>query len=459
MVEQVQLSRRQLLLGAAVTGVSAFVAACTSAGSSPSALPATAVPATPTVAPVPTGTPVPSIAATATAPPSAAAITGDVLFWDNFTDDNEFAGLTRVQELFAMKYPGINLKKEDIPNEDYIAKLTGAIQAKTLPESGVSDVTRMGDLVGIGALTDATARIKSMSNYDSFAKSTWDGCTVAGKMYGVPNYMFVDWMYYRKDYFETAGITEFPKTWPDFLTVTQKLTDATAGRYGYGLRGGDGGADDIAIVIESFGTDFVDASGKPALDKNILIEAITFLSDLFTKYKVTPPSTPNDGYKGITEAFKTGQTAIFKHHTGSLTSILEAVPEDKLGTAVCPGKTRIAAWVAPNYVSAMKPDMSDATWAWMDFWADPDIQIEFLEKSGYFVSNLDSAQDPRLASRPVYKAAFDTVLQGRPGPSWAGYPGWSVDVLLTQFQALLIGQTTAAKAADVILAGLDKATA
>jgi hypothetical protein len=32
-------------------------------------------------------------------------------------------------------------------------------------------------------------------------------------------------------------------------------------------------------------------------------------------------------------------------------------------------------------------------------------------------------------------------------------------VLLTQFQALLIGQTTAAKAADVILAGLDTATA
>jgi multiple sugar transport system substrate-binding protein len=439
------LSRRGLLKAGALSATSLAAMAC--AGPSASA------PSSPAVSSAASSAPAASPLASA----SSAVVTGKVLDWNNLTDESEFAGLAAVEAVYKAKYPGVELTLENVPNEEYMAKATAAVQAGTLPDSGPSDPSRMGDLVALKAVNDITAQVKAMPTYGSFAPVTFVPATLDGKIYGVPSYVFIDWYYYRTDYFADAGIATFPTTWPDFLSAAQKLTDASKNRYGFGLRGGDGGADDIVLVIESFGTDIVDPDGKPALDKAILIEALTFETELFTKYKVTPPSTPSDGFKGITDGFKTGQTAIFKHHTGSLQSMIDALGVDKFSTAVAPGKTRVAAWLSPNYVSSYQPVPSEAAWSWLQFWSQPDTQITFLEKTGYFPSNLDAASDPRLAGKIVYDAAFKTIEVGRPGPVWAGYPGWSVDVLLTQFQACLTGSTTPTKAADVILAGLDKA--
>ena len=391
--------------------------------------------------------------------PSASAVVGTVDYWDNFTDQFEFTALHNVEDSFRTKYPAVQLKSEDIPNDSYLAKVTTAAKGSSLPDAGASDPQRLGDLVGIGALQDITTMAQAMPNYASFAPSTWAGATVGGKIYGLPSFMFIDWYYYRKDYFSDAGITAFPTKWDDFLTVTKKLTDPSKKRYGFGLRGGDGGADDLAVVIESFGTDLVDASGKAALDRDILIQALTYEADLFTKYHVTPPSTPSDGYQGIITGFTTGETAILKHHTGSLSTILKSVPPDKLGTAVAPGKSRIAAWIQTNYQSAFKAPVSDATWAWLAYWTDAATQVAFLGDTGYFPSNLDAAKDPRVLSQPLYAPAFDTIKSGRAAPSWAGYTGWSTNVLLPTFQEILTGATTPSQAADVIIAGLKKAVA
>ena len=78
-------------------------------------------------------------------------------------------------------------------------------------------------------------------------------------------------------------------------------------------------------MIEAFGSPIV-VDGKAALDRDKMIEAMRFWSELYTKYKVAPPSAPNDSYRQIMEGFRTGQTAMIWHHTGSLTEIAEALP-------------------------------------------------------------------------------------------------------------------------------------
>jgi multiple sugar transport system substrate-binding protein len=53
--------------------------------------------------------------------------------------------------------------------------------------------------------------------------STLASVTVNGKQYGVP-YTYYHWgVYYRKDLFEKAGVTELPKTWAAFLDACAKL--------------------------------------------------------------------------------------------------------------------------------------------------------------------------------------------------------------------------------------------
>ncbi|MEG0878164.1 MAG: extracellular solute-binding protein [Oscillospiraceae bacterium] len=44
-----------------------------------------------------------------------------------------------------------------------------------------------------------------------------------GEINGVPYQPFVQCIFYNKDHFKAAGITELPKTWPEFLAVCEKL--------------------------------------------------------------------------------------------------------------------------------------------------------------------------------------------------------------------------------------------
>ena len=68
-----------------------------------------------------------------------------------------------------------------------------------------------------------------------------------------PAFSFVDWIYYRKDWFDEAGIA-VPTTLAEFRDAAIKLTDAGAGRYGFGLRGGPGGQNIVINMMEAFGS-------------------------------------------------------------------------------------------------------------------------------------------------------------------------------------------------------------
>ena len=67
-------------------------------------------------------------------------------------------------------------------------------------------------LVAMGALTDLTDKIKGWARYGEYPAQAWQGSTVNGKTYGIPAFTFVDWMYYRKDWFAEKGIAP-PKTY------------------------------------------------------------------------------------------------------------------------------------------------------------------------------------------------------------------------------------------------------
>ena len=94
---------------------------------------------------------------------------------------------------------------------------------------------------------------------------------------------------------------------------------------GFSLRGGAGGFKFVHRPVSSLRGSPIVVDGKAAIDKKKAIEAVDFYVGLLTKHKVAPPSAPNDGYRQIMEAFKTGQTAMVWHHTGSLTEIQQAL--------------------------------------------------------------------------------------------------------------------------------------
>jgi multiple sugar transport system substrate-binding protein len=387
----------------------------------------------------------------------ARAATSRVTYWHHFTSPEEFAGLKRVMDLFAKRYPDTMLVQENIPNPEYMTKFTAAVMANSRPDVSMVTTERLADMLALGGLVDITGRIESWPQKANYAADRFAGATAKGKIYGVPAFTFVDWVYYRKDWFEEAGLSGPPDTLDAFVTAAKKLTDPAKGRYGFGMRGGPGGYAYLIDLIEAFGSPFV-IDGKNAMDRAKTLAAVKWYSELLTVHKVVPPSAANDGFRQIIEGFKTGQTAMTWHHTGSLVELVRAMKPAQLGTAIKPaGPAARVARLSYQYNGLMRKDHEQAAWDWISFWGDSDASIAFLEETGYFPASASAATDERITGNPLYSPAAETLGFGRLPPAFVGLAGWSQNVVLPEFQKVLIGQSTPARATDAMLQGLDAA--
>jgi multiple sugar transport system substrate-binding protein len=396
------------------------------------------------------------LATTALTPHLAFAEAKTINYWHTFTSQSEQAGLDEVLKLFAAAHPDITVTPENIPNPEFMAKITAAVVANTRPSVTGLSSERFRDLLAMGALTDITDRVASWERRADFADQRFTAITADGKIYGVPALTFVDWIYYRKDWFEAAGIAP-PTTLAEMYDAAVKLTDAGANRFGFGLRGGPGGQNIIVNMMEAFGSPVQHADGGIGLDREKAIAGVAFWSEMG---KAAPPSAPNDGFRQIIEGFQTGQTAMIYHHTGSYQDIASKLePGVQFGTMPIPaGPVNRVARLAYGYNTITKPEDADAAWEWIKFWGEPDAAVAFLEKTGYFPASTTAAQDPRIAGNAMYKAASDTLGFGIPQPSFPGSAGWAEGTVLPAFQRVLIGQATPEQAVDEMIAGLAEAT-
>jgi multiple sugar transport system substrate-binding protein len=388
----------------------------------------------------------------------AQELSGTVDYIHHFTSETEFQGMERVIALFEEQYPGVTIAQENIPNADFMAAFTRSVQANSRPDTTMIDSTRLPDMVAMGGLVDLTERVTNWELYEFMPANRWEGITLDGKIYGVPAFTFVDWMYYRADWFEEAGI-EVPTTLEEFREAAIALTDPEQGRYGFGLRGGAGGQGFITDMLQSFGSPLLDEDGNPAIDRDAAIEAITFWSGLYTTDGVVPPSAPEDSFRQIMDGFKTGQTAMIWHHTGSLAEISDVLePGVQFNTAVKPaGPAEHVTRVSYLYNGLMSEENADASWAWVSFWGENEPAIAFLEETGYFPVSEAIVNDERITGNPIYAAAIEATGIGQLPPSFIGYPSWSGEIALPAFQKVLVGEYTVEEAVDEMIAGLEDA--
>jgi multiple sugar transport system substrate-binding protein len=388
--------------------------------------------------------------------PSWVSAAERLTYWHSFTSQSEFAGLARVIEQFQKANPELTVVQENIPNDDFMAKITAAILTESRPDTTMVLAERIDDLVAMSGLVDLTDRVNDWKLKDGFSDTAWQTITRDGKVYGVPAFTFVDWMYYRTDWFEEAGIEGPPKTLEEFATVAEKLTDPSKGRFGFGLRGGQGGGTYMINVLTLFGALTIE-DGQAQLDRAAAIDALQWYSDLYTKQKVVPPSAPNDSYRQVMEAFRTGQTGMVWHHTGSLVEISQALKQgEQFMTAVTPaGPANNYTRVSYAYNGVMSEAQPDAAWDWVSYWGETDPEVAMLEETGYFPASKTAANDPRIGGNPIYQAAVATLDIGQPPPSFVGSNHWREDVVLPALQGVLIGSISVEQAVDAMIQGLE----
>lgn len=390
--------------------------------------------------------------------PQRALAATDINYIHHFTSQTEMAGLAEIMQQFQSANPEINVTQENIPNAEYMAKFSSAVISNSRADTAMVNEDRISDMVAMKGLIDVTDRVNGWDKKPFYSDVCWDGATIDGKIWGVPAFSFVYWQYYRKDWLEEAGIDKAPSTFEEFIETAIKITDPSKGRYGFGLRGGGGGHSMLLDVFDSYNA-LVYEDGGAEMDIPQAVKALTFYSDLYTKYKVCQPSAPSDSYRQIMEGFRTGQTGMVWHHTGSLTEITGALTTDQFGTSVRPaGPEALIARVSYLYNGLMSDRSMDPSWDWIAQWGDVDSAVALLLATGYFPATSEVSSDPRVTENPLYKAAIDTLAVGVPSPKIVGFDGWSRNSMMSEFQKVLVGAATAQEAIDEMARTLERET-
>lgn len=153
-------------------------------------------------------------------------------------------------EDIVVEYRGIPF--DEIVNETLRAFATG-----NAPDIVSFDNPDFALFSSRGAMLDITDRVATsdiISKAEYFAgplnSVTWDG-----KLFGLPKYTDTIGIFYNKDLFAKAGLTEPPKTWDEVADYAAKLTDPANNIYGitFSARAGEEGTFQFLPIIQMSG--------------------------------------------------------------------------------------------------------------------------------------------------------------------------------------------------------------
>ncbi len=138
------------------------------------------------------------------------------------TDKKDFS-TELFPELVKEKFPNVTVQSETLPNDQYITTLKARMATGEGPDIFFYWPKMQAlDVVKPGYAKDITG----LSVLDKFNPGVVEAFAIEGKQYAIPSGVNILGVYYNKDLFKQAGITDIPLDWEAFLEACQKLQDA-----------------------------------------------------------------------------------------------------------------------------------------------------------------------------------------------------------------------------------------
>jgi multiple sugar transport system substrate-binding protein len=232
---------------------------------------------------------------------------------------------------FEAENPNIKVEYVGLPWEEAGRKFNLAAATDSLPDCSsttsflILTLVQMGKVYPLDDYFDAWEEAKYINPVMIDTLRSW----YDGPLYLIPRQIGGDIFYYRKDWFNEAGM-EAPKTMEDFYKTIEKFTDPAENRFGFAQRGGHGNYFQwqCMVLSEAGATGYFDEDGICTINNEEIVKATENLANIYKK-GYTPRESLNYGYKEMVAAFGAGVSAILHHNLGSLAEHHKNLGEDK----------------------------------------------------------------------------------------------------------------------------------
>ncbi|WP_327581372.1 sugar ABC transporter substrate-binding protein [Nonomuraea sp. NBC_00507] len=238
-------------------------------------------------------------------------------------------------------------------------------------------------------LDDLSDQVKSNATWDfsDFQAGPVEATTHEGKPVGVPIITEQEVLYYRKDLLAKAGLSAPPKTLDELKAAAAKIKAAEPDIAGFVARTGKSPAvTQFSSFLYSFGGDFVDGSGKAAVNSDAAKQAFAYYGGLIKDSGPANVST-DMGWPEAMAIFTQGKAAFYTEANSlykNATDPAKSKVSDQVGFAPFPaGPSGSKPYNIPSWALGINSSSENQANAWKFIeWATSKEQTLAQQKSG-----------------------------------------------------------------------------
>ncbi|GJF24541.1 ABC transporter substrate-binding protein [Streptomyces sp. HO565] len=318
------------------------------------------------------------------------------------------------------KETGIKVKLEVVPWSDLLNRILTATTSGQGPDVLNIGNTWSASLQATGALLPWDEKnFDKIGGKDRFVDSALGSTGVQGQdPAAVPLYSMAYALYYNKQMFADAGITEPPATWDELVAAGQKLSKD--GKWGLGAEGSNPSENihHAFVFAKQHGADFFTADGKPDFTADGVVAAVQQYVGLMAKDKIIAPGNAEYAQNQSVSDFAKGKNAMLLWQSASANLASQGMSEDAYGIAPVPvqsgspgGGTNVNSMVAGINMAVFKnTDNLDGATRFVKFMTS-DTEQKILNKAYSSIPPVRAAQSDPAFSTPANAVLKDTLAK------------------------------------------------
>lgn len=343
---------------------------------------------------------------------SASAAPVTLTYWQ-YDYASKVSTMNELIKKFEAQNPDIKIKQETFPYDAYNQKVASSVPAGQGPDvvnlfyGWLPQYVDSGYLQPLPEKDFPTAKIEG--NFVPMIKVS----KIGGKYYALPISVRTLALFYNKDLMKASGVLTVPRTWEDLIKASQKIVKGTPPRFtqlGLGVApdGQDWNLLREVLVRQYGGTPYSDGGKKVNYDSDAGLKAMTFYTDLITKYKLGIPNWfPGNNY--YRDAFVAGKVGFIVDGSFAVATIKNGA---KFNWGVVPLPTFAANKVRGNFGSFWvngitknaKGEKLDAAVKFLKFLSSEETMNTWLRSVGEIPASKKLSNNPALRQDPVYGA-------------------------------------------------------
>ncbi len=351
-------------------------------------------------------------------------------FWHGIESPENNRLLEKKVRLFEERNPDIKIELENIGAQDRaMPRIMTALSAGRQPDLLWFAPVYTGRIAESGKLFPAEKFIEKDTGFDpsKIYEGILDTGRYNGVIYTVPFETNCLAVYYNKDHFQEAGITELPRTWEDLRDTAIKITEHSAEsdlieRFGMLI---PLGTEEWTVwtwqtfLWQAGGDILDDTMTVPRFDSQEGIRALQYWIDLIHKYECAVFSERNAGYK--LDPFLAGRVSMMINGPWNY-PVLQQQDTVNYGSFPLPGDKKQATNIGGEnlYIFRSTAPKEAAAWEFAKFIMSEEFQVEWAINTGYLPVNRLAAESAEyrqfLEENPFIKTFVDSMEFGRARP-------------------------------------------